>query len=295
MLALYLTSLSFLGNIHASSISLQARDSPHFLPGTALGHVNALDETSGLCASRVNPNILYSHNDKGDGPKVYAISALTGELKTTIHVHGAHNYDWEDIACGPCDDNGGHCIYIGDIGDHSGDGAHNIIYKIREPVIRDSQEITVDVEAKLTFRWNPQQQDCETLMVDPQRNIYVISKVDDGQGQLGVISSSAWNTPTVTVNVSHLVTLPLSTGSNDPTGGDISPNGQDILIQTHHQVFYWQKADGLSIRESLLQSPVGVQFHYNKHAEAVAWDADGRGYYTVSEGHHENLYYYARQ
>ncbi|XP_060066345.1 uncharacterized protein LOC132546640 [Ylistrum balloti] len=296
MLALHFCWVSFLGVIYGSAISSETRASPRFLSGAPLGHVNDLDETSGICASRVNPNILYGHNDKGDGPKLYAISSLTGELKTTIHVHDAHNYDWEDIACGPCDSNGGHCIYIGEIGDHSGDGAHNIIYKIREPSLKSSDdEVTVDVEAKISFRWVPQQQDCETLMVDPQRNIYLISKVDDGQGRVGVINSSAWDTPATTVYLTDLITLPLSTGSTDPTGGDISPNGRDILIQTHHQVFYWQKADDISIKETLLQIPVGVPFHYNKHAEAVAWDMNGDGYYTVSEGHHENLYYYTRQ
>ncbi|XP_069107301.1 uncharacterized protein [Argopecten irradians] len=158
MFTLILCCLSFLGSTHGSSIPIE-RALPHFLPGTPLGHVVALDEVSGLCAS--NPNILYGHNDRGDGPKLYAISSLTGELKTTIHVHGAHNYDWEDIACGPCDDNGGHCIYIGEIGDHSGDGARNIIYKIIEPVLTDHMDdITVDVESKITFQWRPTQQDC---------------------------------------------------------------------------------------------------------------------------------------
>ncbi|XP_060066354.1 uncharacterized protein LOC132546648 [Ylistrum balloti] len=267
----------------------------HFLPGTPLGHVNALDETSGLCASRIHPNILYAHNDKGSGPKLYAISSLTGELKKTIDIHGAHNHDWEDVACGPCDDNGGHCIYIGDTGDHTGDNARNIIYKIREPASLDSHgDIDVHVEAQIRFIWNPHQDDAETLMIDPQRNIYIISKVTDGRGRVGMIDSSAWNTSALAM-VSNLVTLPLSTGSDDPTGGDISPDGREILIQTHHQIFYWNREDGISVKETLMQSPVGVSFHHEKDAEAVAWDAIGRGYYTVSEGHHETLYYYLRQ
>ncbi|OWF52811.1 uncharacterized protein LOC110447263 [Mizuhopecten yessoensis] len=296
MLTLLLACFSFLGQIYGSSVPLKTRAFPSFLPGTQLGHVNAVEEASGLCASRVNPNILYTHNDNGDGPKLYAISALTGELKKTIHVHGAHNYDWEDIACGPCDVNGGDCVYIGDIGDHSGDGARNIIYKIREPLITNSHgDVTVDVDAQIRFIWNPHQQDSETLMVDQHRNLYIISKVSDGQGKVGMIESSAWDTSTAIVTVSNLVTLPLSTGNNDPTGGDISQSGQEIIIQTHHQIFYWQVVDGIGIKETFIQNPIGVPFHYKKNVESVAWDANGRGYYTVAEGHHENLYYYARQ
>ncbi|XP_033764201.1 uncharacterized protein LOC117345265 [Pecten maximus] len=295
MLTLLLGCLCFLGEILDSSSSLQTKASPHFLPGTPLGHVNALDETSGLCASRIHQNILYAHNDKGYGPKIYAISALNGELKKIISIHGAHNYDWEDVACGPCDENGGHCIYIGDTGDHAGDGARNIIYKVREPATLNSHgDLRVDVEAQIRFVWSPHQQDSETLMVDPQRNLYLISKVADGQGRVGMIHSSAWNHSSLPM-VSDLIILPLSTGSDDPTGGDISPDGQEILIQAHHQIFYWQKDDRTSVKETLIQSPIGVSFHHEKDAEAVAWDADGRGYYTVSEGHHETLYYYTRQ
>ncbi|XP_033724782.1 uncharacterized protein LOC117314787 [Pecten maximus] len=296
MLALILACLSVLGRMYCFNIPTQSRASPHFLLGTALGHVSHPDQTSGLCASRVHPNILYAHNDKGDGPKLYAISALTGEQKKTIHIYGAHNHDWEDIACGPCDGSGGHCIYIGDIGDHSGDGARNIIYKIREPAVMDLMggDITVDVEAQLRFIWNPPQQDSETLMVDPQGNVYVISKVANGKGQVGMIDSSAWENSTIAV-VANLTTLPLSTGNEDPSGGDISLDGNEILIQTHHQVFYWQRTPGSSVRDTLMQNPISVPFHYNKHVDSVAWDAQGRGYYTLSEEEHDKLYYYARQ
>ena len=31
----------------------------------------------------------------------------------------------------------GTCIYIADIGDHGGDGAKNVIYKVREPEVID--------------------------------------------------------------------------------------------------------------------------------------------------------------
>ncbi|XP_060066355.1 uncharacterized protein LOC132546649 [Ylistrum balloti] len=279
-----------------SSLSFQVQALPHFLPGAPLGHIKGLGETSGLCASRVNPNILYAHNDKGDGPSLYALNSLTGELKKTIHVHGAHNYDWEDIACGPCSENGGPCIYIGDIGNHDGDGAHNMIYKIREPTITDTNgDITVDIEAKLPFVWYPHQVDAETLMVDPKSNIYVISKVSDGQGKVGTIASSVWNSSQVPIILSNLITLPLSTGSDDPTGGDISPDGHEILLQTHHQIFHWQVTNGLTIFDTFRENPVGVPFHYVSHAGAVAWDAIGRGYYTASEGHHRTLYYYAKQ
>ena len=33
-----------------------------------------IDEASGIAASRKNPNVLWTHNDSGDGPLLYALN-----------------------------------------------------------------------------------------------------------------------------------------------------------------------------------------------------------------------------
>ena len=62
---------------------------------------DALRESSGLAVSRRQPGVLWSHNDSGDGPNLYAID-LSGRLLATIPVANAAARDWEDIASGPC-------------------------------------------------------------------------------------------------------------------------------------------------------------------------------------------------
>ncbi|XP_063406034.1 uncharacterized protein LOC134689994 [Mytilus trossulus] len=84
-----------------------------FRNGTAVAVINSnqIDQTSGICPGGSHPGYLYTHNDHGDGSHIYVLDSKTGHRISTITIRGAHNADWEDIACGPCP-GGGHCIYI---------------------------------------------------------------------------------------------------------------------------------------------------------------------------------------
>jgi hypothetical protein len=108
---------------------------PEFAQAQQMGTVtsSSVTEASGLCASRAHPNVLYTHNDSGHDNEIYAIDATSGHRLATIAITGAHSRDWEDIACGPCTDLIGHCIYIGDTGGNTGNNAANVIYRVREP------------------------------------------------------------------------------------------------------------------------------------------------------------------
>src|SRR6478735_9050544 len=80
-----------------------------------------MDETSGLVASALNPDIYYAHNDSGDTSRFFAMTP-DGKLKTTIYFTGDKKEkfgvrDCEDIAVGPGPVKGKSYVYIGDIGD----------------------------------------------------------------------------------------------------------------------------------------------------------------------------------
>ena len=67
----------------------------------------------------------------------------------TITIDGASENDWEDIACGPCTNGSGNCIYLADTGGNAGKNA-NTVYRIREPaMIRDEH---VPLDSYLKFR-----------------------------------------------------------------------------------------------------------------------------------------------
>ena len=69
-------------------------------------------------------------------------------------------------------------------------------------------------------------------MVDPQANVYIVSRVDDGRGILFQLPSSAWGTGQKVLISSTAVIYAPST-HHDPVGGDISPNGKEVLIKVY--------------------------------------------------------------
>ena len=94
--------------------------------------VRQLTEAWGLVASTKNPGVLWTHNDAGDGPRIFAIRA-DGTKVAEIALGGAAKAkDWEDLAIGP-DPAGNDSLYIGDIGDNDENRPSIFVYKIAEP------------------------------------------------------------------------------------------------------------------------------------------------------------------
>ncbi|KAL3888405.1 hypothetical protein ACJMK2_000773 [Sinanodonta woodiana] len=277
-------SISFATNLRPRLI---LDSNPMFDNARAIGNVdsNKITEASGIAASRKHPNILYTHNDHGSGNRIYAIDATTAHLRATFEITHADSNDWEDVAVGTCHGSKS-CLYIGDTG-NSGQGAKNIIYRVLEPDSVHSGSLSID--AKIHFTWDAQ--DCETLMVDPVGEIYIISKVDGGKGLIGHIPSSAWDSGK-TVHVSSSAYLNISTSHLDPVGGDISPSGDEILVKTRDSVLFWNMNGSHDYVSVLQTQPIKLPYILEHQGEAVAWQPDGRGYYTLGEGLHSPLYHY---
>lgn len=91
-----------------------------------------IDETSGLIMT--GPNTLWSHNDSGGDPKLYAFDT-TGTLLRTLVIKGVSNIDWEELT----QDAAGN-VYVGDFGNNSNNRTNLMIYKIPNPdnVVGDS-------------------------------------------------------------------------------------------------------------------------------------------------------------
>ena len=127
-------------------------------------------ETSGLALSRRIPGVIWTHNDSGNEPVLYALDSA-GAIIARVRVTGAELIDWEDIAAGPCDT--GTCLYIGDIGDNSARRDSISIYVVPEPSLSDTVTLPATV---LYARYPTRPQDAEALFVLPPGDIYVITK-----------------------------------------------------------------------------------------------------------------------
>ncbi|XP_052092965.1 uncharacterized protein LOC127729270 [Mytilus californianus] len=247
-----------------------------------------ITEVSGIAASRVHTDILYVHNDSGDGPFIYAINAITGEVQSKISINKAINNDWEDIAYGVCHGQE-YCLFIGDFGGNSWNGSRDVIYRVREPAVIN-QTLTVDIDATIHFSWT--EQNCEIIMVDPKGDIYLVSKTTGVPAKAVYVPSSAWNNPDIT-NLTDLVSMSFHTEHPDPTGGDISPNGTEMVIISVDNLYYWNVTDG-DFLSALVSDPINLKYKDEPKGEAVCWKPDGSGFYTLSEGLNQPIYYYER-
>ncbi|XP_060551518.1 uncharacterized protein LOC132713071 [Ruditapes philippinarum] len=289
LFANFLLLLHIFNTVYTSSV--EKRLLLQVSQGISIGTVanTDLDEASGLCASRQFPGILYTHNDKGGQNRIFAIDSATAQVIAVLVIDGATNTDWEDIACGKCfghtSDN---CLYIGDIGDAGGHGSATTIYRVQEPAVLNTLT-HVSVEAELHYSWG--EINAETLMVTPEAELYIVSKVHGGKGLIAHIPGSGWgsNSP-IQLNSSHR--LDVTTTHNDPLGGDISPDGQEVLIKVRNYVLHYNTNGSKDFEVVLSGSPVNLPYVHEKHGEAVAFSLDGQTYYTLAEGHHPTLYRY---
>jgi len=80
---------------------------PRFLPPAAR-------EASGLARSLDRPGVLWTHNDRGNGPDLFAVDE-NGQLVQSVRVPVPAVY-WEDIELASREP--GSCLYVGDTGDN---------------------------------------------------------------------------------------------------------------------------------------------------------------------------------
>ena len=67
------------------------------------------------------------------------------------------------------------------------------------------------------------------------------------------------------------------------TGGDLSPDGTELLLRNNSQVYYWKRQAGETIAQTLMHQPWLVPTLQEPQGEDVCWTPDGRDYWTTSE------------
>ena len=76
-------------------------------------------------------------------------------------------------------------------------------------------------------------------MVDTKGEVYLISKNHHGRGVLFHLPSTAWAEPgshSHRVHVTSTVAVPTPSSHSDPVAGDISPDGNEVLVKVN--MFY---------------------------------------------------------
>jgi len=246
-----------------------------------------LEEASGLAASNRYPGCVWTHNDSGHPAELFLLDS-TAKTIATVQLAGTRNRDCEDLALGPGPD-GTPWIFLGDIGDNNAKHELKRIYCLPEPSISDTSN--VPVARTLFIRLADRPRDTEALMVDPiTRNLYLISKRESPVR----IYEIAYPFERDTIEATIVGTLPFL----HVVAADISPDGTEILVKTYESIYYWKRDKQESILDALKKPFTELPYKPEPQGEAVAWAADGSGYYTLGEnakGKRSRLYYYRRK
>jgi hypothetical protein len=285
----------------AAQEAIQAFRKPKAAPPRLLAKLAdaRITESSGLAASRTTPGVLWTHNDSGDGPYLFAIDRK-GNTLARYRVPKADNVDWEDIAIATGAD-GKSILYIGDIGDNHSRRSDTAVYRVAEPVVdttKTMQELKTGACEKLPYRYPDGPHDAETLMVSPKTGeIFIVTKVPSGES--GVYSFPMPLKPGVTVTLNRLVTITfkavyfkgkLAQSETLATAGDIAPDGRSLVIRTYLTGYEWKIAPGQSVAEALKGAPILFSLPLTRQGEAICYSADGKSLYIDSEGLHTPLY-----
>src|SRR5690242_7251245 len=142
-----------------------------------------LVENSAATLSHTQPGIVFTVNDSGNEPLLFALDS-TGADRGVWRVQGATNVDWEAASVGPCslgttvDSTMAprECVYIGDVGDNQAKRKSRVIYQVVEPTAQPAG-FNGSVEAKaLRYRYSDGPHDVEAMYVAPNGDTYLLTK-----------------------------------------------------------------------------------------------------------------------
>ena len=267
------------------AISAYALPKPaEFKAAESLGKLSdgKMTEISGLCASRNAKDFFWVHNDSGDKNKIYGITR-TGRLAVTVTLRNVPARDYEDISCAP-GPNGEPYVYVADFGDNAQKRGTYQIYRFKEP--STTSDSTVDVET-IVYSYPDGNKNAEAFMVDPiTKDIYVVSK----EGSTDVYMAKFPQSTDRTITLDKVASIDKAT----ITAADMSSDGREILVKSYSDVLYWARKDNESVADAMSRPFTEMPYTQERQGESIAFDAQGTGYYTISEGRGADVNFYAR-
>jgi hypothetical protein len=246
-----------------------------------------LTESSGIAASRCTEDLLWSHNDSGKEPVLYAFN-FKGKASGSYILTDAENIDWEDIAI--IKNNEGCDIYIADIGNNYSLRNRFSIYVVSEPELTYGSTDWVKLKSRrIDFSYdlppNSKVPDAETLMVHPTtKDIYIITKTRSGPSTVFRIRNKDIEVEKLVAKKVGVVSVP-SIPAGLLTGGDISPDGLRVALVDYLGAYEFslktRDEEFISVFET---KPVLVRFGRRTQGESITYSNDGRSLFGTSEG-----------
>jgi hypothetical protein len=270
---------------------------PSFGQPVTNGFVNTYNlwEASGLIASRQNPGVLWSHNDSGYPGTIMALSTNGTFLGQWSMLNLPYGGDFEDIAIGPGPNPQYHYIYLGDIGDNFSTRSSIHVYRFPEPSAYDFQG------SANVYDYVPEWQDIELIYPDGPHNAEAML-VDPITGDLFIFTKLTNSADLYRVTRDEMthpwpatLTYMRSISFQKISAADISADGGLIAVRRGTKGSLWTRGANDTVDFALAKSSSSININTNEpNGEAIAFEANGLGYFTISEGSFQPISFYPR-
>lgn len=277
---------------------------PRYRQPRRIGTINNphLNEISGVVVSQRHPHVLWTHNDSGDGPYVYALTRAGTLLSRHPLPEGTSARDWEDLARLPRKDRD--VLFVADTGDNKRKRKRgSYVHRFLEPekVGEEKQalpgkppaDIPVPAVSTMHVHYPDGPRNVEALLVDPWTGELVfVTKSLLGWAEVYTapkfaetvtLQKEAELTPEVTIEAIQLV-----------TAGDVSRDGHWIALRTYTKAYVFHRTRGQSIADALASPACSVPGPEEKQGESIAIVEDEGhtpSFLTISEGVPAELFF----
>ena len=260
---------------------------------------DGLVEASGLARSQRSAELLWSMNDGGSKPRLYAFDG-SGFHRGRISLDGVKNRDWEDLASFTVD--GTPYLLVADTGDNDARRKDVSLHVVLEPDLAEDAKVRIEPAWSIDFRYPDGPRDVEAVTVDPAgERVLLLSKREWPPVLYAVPLFPPSEDTVVAKRLGPIESLPAPTRQDrehavftkdwhwQPTGMDLSPNGRLAVILTYRGVYLYRLEPGNSLYESLSGQAYGFGLGNFREAVSVAFSADGGAIYVTLEGRHAPL------
>jgi hypothetical protein len=254
-------------------------------------------EQSGIAVSRRTPNLLWTHNDSGGEPILFALN-LDGTERGTVRLAGIENRDWEEVTTFELD--GRAWVMAAEIGDNYAQHPQSMLHVLADPdpaKLDPAQPLVLPPDYTIHFSYEDGPRDCEAVAVDgKERAVYLLSKRDRParlyrlplaaapaeHAAVARCVGTAWDFPQPD-GMQRLSPLPAIGLSGWPTAMNFLPDGSGVLVLTYGGVYLFSKTGRESWADALAHEPKLLPMFALPQAEAIAVTADGKSIYLCSE------------